>query len=155
MGFVDDCIMSKPEGNVKIDISALIIYLSERVPDPQPIVRLWGNLIASRGNISAVVGLAKSRKTFLTCAVASGFLADSEFMGFDTPATGRILYIDTEQARAHVHKIARRLARKLLRLACKCRTAAEIDRSDPELLEKLAESERHIREVWAEGEKEG
>lgn len=50
---------------------------------------------------------------------------------------------------------ARRLARKLLRLASKCRTAAEVDRSDPELQEKLAESERHIREVWAEGEKEG
>lgn len=48
---------------------------------------------------------------------------------------------------------ARQLARKLLRLASKCRTAAEIDRSDPELLEKLAESERHIREVWAEAEK--
>lgn len=113
MGFVDDCIMSKPEGNVKIDISALIIDLSERVPDPQPIVRLWGNLIASRGNISAVVGLAKSRKTFLTCAVASGFLADSEFMGFDAPAVGKIVYIDTEQARAHVHKIARRILRSI------------------------------------------
>lgn len=49
---------------------------------------------------------------------------------------------------------ARQLARKLLRLAGECRTAAEIDRSDPELLEKLAESERHIREVWAEVEKE-
>ena len=113
MGFVDDCIMSKLEGNVKIDISALIIDLSERVPDPQPIVRLWGNLIASRGNISAVVGLAKSRKTFLTCAVASGYLSDAEFLGFDTPATGRVLYIDTEQSRPHVHKIARRILRSI------------------------------------------
>ena len=60
MGFVDDCIMSKPEQSAKIDISALIIDLSERVPDPQPIVRIRGNLIASRGNVSAVVGLAKS-----------------------------------------------------------------------------------------------
>lgn len=113
MGFVDECIMSKPEGSAKIDVSALIIDLSERVPDPQPIVRLWSNLIASRGNISAVVGLAKSRKTFLTCAVASGFLSDSEFMGFDVPAVGKIVYIDTEQARAHVHKIARRILRSI------------------------------------------
>lgn len=113
MGFVDDCIMSKPEQSVKIDISALIIDLSERVPDPQPIMRIWGNLIASRGNVSAVVGLAKSRKTFLTCAVASGFLSDSEFMGFDTPATGKVVYIDTEQSKAHVHKIARRILRSI------------------------------------------
>ncbi len=105
--------MSKPEQSAKIDISALIIDLSERVPDPQPIVRIRGNLIASRGNVSAVVGLAKSRKTFLTCAVASGFLSDSEFMGFDTPATGKVVYIDTEQSKAHVHKIARRILRSI------------------------------------------
>lgn len=113
MGFVDDCIMSKPEQSAKIDILALIIDLSERVPDPQPIVRIWGNLIASRGNISAVVGLAKSRKTFLTAAVASGFLSSSDFLGFDTPTTGKVVYIDTEQSRAHVHKVARRILRSI------------------------------------------
>lgn len=113
MGFVDSMIMAKPEESTKLDISTLIINLSERVPDPQPIIRLWGNLIASRGNVSAVVGLAKSRKTFLTCAVASGFLSDSEFLCFDTPAMGKVVYIDTEQSRAHVHKIARRILRSI------------------------------------------
>lgn len=49
---------------------------------------------------------------------------------------------------------ARQLAHKLLRIAGKCRTAAQVDRSDPELLEKLTRSERHIREVWAQTEKE-
>lgn len=113
MGFVDECIMSKSKGSIKIDVSTLIIDLSEQIPDPQPIVRLWGNLIASRSNVSAVVGLAKSRKTFLTCAVASGFLSDSEFLCFDTPAMGKVVYIDTEQSRAHVHKIARRILRSI------------------------------------------
>lgn len=112
MGFVDDVIMDEP-GSSKIDISALVIDLSEQLPDPQPIVRIWGNLIASRGNVSTVVGLAKSRKTFLTAAVASGFLSSSDFLGFDTPATGKVVYIDTEQARAHVHKVARRILRSI------------------------------------------
>ena len=112
MGFVDDVIMSEP-GSSKIDISGLIIDLSEQLPDPQPIVRIWGNLIASRGNVSTVVGLAKSRKTFLTAAIASGFLSSSDFLGFDTPATGKVVYIDTEQARAHVHKVARRILRSI------------------------------------------
>ena len=78
MGFVDDVIMTKPEPS-KIDVSSFIIDLSEQVPDPQPIVRIWGNLIASRGNISTVVGLAKSRKTFLTrcCGLGIPF-----FIGF-------------------------------------------------------------------------
>ena len=112
MGFVDDVIMGEP-GSSKIDISALVIDLSEQLPDPQPIVRIWGNLIASRGNVPTVVGLAKSRKTFLTAAVASGFLSSSDFLGFDTPATGKVVYIDTEQARAHVHKVARRILRSI------------------------------------------
>ena len=112
MGFVDDVIMGEP-GSSKIDISALVIDLSEQLPDPQPIVRIWGILIASRGNVSTVVGLAKSRKTFLTAAVASGFLSSSDFLGFDTPATGKVVYIDTEQARAHVHKVARRILRSI------------------------------------------
>ena len=112
MGFVDDVIMGEP-GSSKIDISALVIDLSEQLPDPQPIVRIWGNLIASRGNVSTVVGLAKSRKTFLTAAVASGFLSSSDFLGFDTPATGKVAYIDTEQAPAHVHKVARRILRSI------------------------------------------
>lgn len=112
MGFVDEVIMNKPESS-KIDVSSYIINLSKQVPDPQPIVRIWGNLIASRGNISTVVGLAKSRKTFLTAAIASGYLSESEYLGFDTPATGKVVYIDTEQAKAHVHKIARRILRSI------------------------------------------
>ena len=104
--------MNRPESS-KIDISALIIDLSEQLPDPQPIVRIWGNLIASRGNVSTVVGLAKSRKTFLTAAVASGFLSSSDFLGFDTPATGKVVYVDTEQALTHVHKVARRILRSI------------------------------------------
>lgn len=112
MGFVDDVIMDD-QGSSKIDISALVIDLSEQLPDPQPIVRIWGNLIASRGNVSTVVGLAKSRKTFLTAAIASGFLSSSDFLGFDTPATGKVVYIDTEQAPAHVHKVARRILRSI------------------------------------------
>ena len=112
MGFVDDVIMGEP-GSAKIDISALLNDLSEKLPDPEPIVRICVNLIASRGNVSTVVGLAKSRKTFLTAAVASGFLSSSDFLGFDTPATGKVVYIDTEQARAHVHKVARRILRSI------------------------------------------
>lgn len=76
-------------------------------------MRIWGNLIASRGNVSTVVGLAKSRKTFLTAAIASGYLSETEYLGFDTPATGKVVYIDTEQARAHVHKVARRILRSI------------------------------------------
>ena len=112
MGFVDEVIMNKPEPS-KIDVSSFIIDLAEQVPDPQPIVRIWGNLLASRGNISTVVGLAKSRKTFLTAAIASGYLSESEFLGFDTPATGKVVYIDTEQSKAHVHKVARRILRSI------------------------------------------
>ena len=55
MGFVDDVIMSKPTQGAKFDLSSLIIDLSEQHPDPQPIVRNWGNLKSYRGNVSTGV----------------------------------------------------------------------------------------------------
>lgn len=113
MSFVDEYIMDQPDKGVSFNVSSLLIDLSVPIPDPQPIVLIWGNLAMSRGNISSVVGLAKSRKTFLTAAITSGFLSNSDFLGFDTPATGKVLFVDTEQSRSHVGKVARRILRSI------------------------------------------
>lgn len=49
---------------------------------------------------------------------------------------------------------ARQLARKLLRMADKCRTAGEVDRDDPELLQSCSICEAQIRRGWKEAERE-
>lgn len=56
------------------------------------------------------------------------------------------LYLTPQQARS--------LARKLLNHASKCRKADEVDTSDPKLIEALSNSERQMRAIWAEEEKE-
>lgn len=43
---------------------------------------------------------------------------------------------------------ARAFARKLLTLASKCRTADEVDRDDPELIETCASSQRQLQKAW-------
>lgn len=83
------------------------IDLAQSVAEPVPIVSMEGMTVCSEGNLSAVVGEAKSKKTFLCSALVGGLLSAAGYMGFD-PREKRVLWIDTEQAAAHVHRVIRR-----------------------------------------------
>ncbi|MCD7795238.1 MAG: AAA family ATPase, partial [Alistipes sp.] len=91
-------------------LSGVGIYevdLSERLDEPVPVATLDGQLLCSEGNLSAIVGEAKSKKTFLCSALVGGLLSGGGFMGFD-PQPVRVLWIDTEQSESHVHRVVRR-----------------------------------------------
>lgn len=83
------------------------IDLSERLEEPVPVVTLDSMTVCSEGNLSAVVGEAKSKKTFLCSALVGGLLSAAGYMGFG-PADKRVLWIDTEQSEAHIHRVIRR-----------------------------------------------
>ena len=83
------------------------VDLSEQLSEPVPVVTLDGQVVCSEGNLSAVVGEAKSKKTFLCSALVGGLLSQSGCMGFDA-LPGEVLWIDTEQSEAHVHRVIRR-----------------------------------------------
>lgn len=83
------------------------VDLSEQLDEPVPVVTLDGQVVCSEGNLSAVVGEAKSKKTFLCSAVVGGVLSQGGTMGFD-PQRVRVLWIDTEQSESHVHRVIRR-----------------------------------------------
>lgn len=83
------------------------VDLSERLAEPVSVVTLDAQILCSEGNISAIVGEAKSKKTFLCSALVGGLLSDGGYMGFDA-RPGVVLWIDTEQAEAHVHGVIRR-----------------------------------------------
>lgn len=83
------------------------IDLAQAVAEPVPVVSVEGMTVCSEGNLSAVVGEAKSKKTFLCSALVGGVLSAAGYMGFD-PREKRVLWIDTEQSAAHVHRVARR-----------------------------------------------
>lgn len=83
------------------------IDLSERLEEPVPVVKLDSMTVCSEGNLSAVVGEAKSKKTFFCSALVGGLLSVAGYMGFD-PGDRRVLWIDTEQSESHVHRVIRR-----------------------------------------------
>lgn len=93
-------------------LSEYEITLAGDLPEPRPIIaRTGGAIVGSEGNISAVVGEAKSRKSFLCTAIVGDLLNMSRT--FANGFRGRVvrtLWIDTEQSELHVRKLARRIS---------------------------------------------
>lgn len=92
------------------DFSPYVMDLSRAIAMPVPVVQWHGLTVGSEGNISTVVGQAKSKKTFLCSAIAAGMLSAEGYLGF-RPQPGRLLWIDTEQAQAHVQRVMTRVHR--------------------------------------------
>lgn len=76
------------------------------------------SVIGTLGNISTIIGKAKSRKTYFVSLLAGLFLRNGEPLATapqlraTLPADKRqILYIDTEQGRFHALKVLRRIVR--------------------------------------------
>lgn len=87
-----------------------LVDIHRRIPDPIPVISRYGSIIASEGNISAVVGAAKSKKTFLCTALVGALLRRSEgsMLGI-TPKNIRVLWVDTEQSINHVQRVISRI----------------------------------------------
>ena len=88
-----------------------LIDVMADIPDPVPILSRYGAIIASEGNISAVVGAAKSKKTFLCTALVGAMLnSNSDATPFGiTPRQLSVLWVDTEQSQTHVQRVAKRI----------------------------------------------
>lgn len=70
-------------------------------------------IVGTYGNFSAVIGKAKSRKTFLISLIASSFITLKLLMG-KIKATAnqpknKILLFDTEQSKFHLQKVVKRI----------------------------------------------
>ena len=106
----------KPIADIPSDIEDAIkssrLDLSQNIPDPQMLVSKGDLPVCTRGNFSFVIGQPGSRKSFLCSGISGAFMSESGCMGLDNPnGTGKLLWIDTEQAAGHVAKIGRRLHR--------------------------------------------
>ena len=87
-----------------------LLDLTKPAPIIKPIIEQNGMMLASLGNISAVVGAAKSKKTFLCTALVGGLLAEKGDFGI-TPRLAKVLWVDTEQSMLHVRKVTERIHR--------------------------------------------
>lgn len=91
-------------------IEPYILRADHRLPPLRPVVKRGDALICSEGNISAVVGEAKSKKTFLCTAIVGSMLElqGSQQFGIERKFC-RVLWIDTEQSREHIQKVLFRI----------------------------------------------
>ena len=85
-----------------------LVDLTRPLPPLRPIIEHNGMMIASLGNISAVVGAAKSKKTFLCSALVGGLLAERGDFGI-TPRLAKVLWVDTEQSALHARRVVERI----------------------------------------------
>ena len=89
----------------EIDYDKFLIDLSEDLPEPLPLLSIGDKTLFTAGNLSAIVGAAKSRKSFLCGLLMSKFLSENE--------TGTVVYFDTEQSLHYVLKAGRRVHKLL------------------------------------------
>ena len=80
------------------------------LPEVKPVVSLDDAVLCSEGNISAVVGEAKSKKTFLCTAIVGSLITANNDSRFGIKRNFcRVLWIDTEQSLEHIQKVLFRL----------------------------------------------
>ena len=87
-----------------------LISVNDNIPPLVPVIRRNGVLICSEGNISAVVGEAKSKKTFLCTALVGSMLdvCRQKLFGIEFRKCN-VLWVDTEQSREHIQKVLFRI----------------------------------------------
>ena len=96
-------------------LSSFMVDMSKEMPEVQPLISINGCCVCSRGNISAICGEAKSKKTFLTSALVASAMAIpikslNNFKNVDKDMNIRVLWVDTEQGEMHVRKVVERIS---------------------------------------------
>ena len=94
----------------EIDWKSYRLRITDTIPEDDPLIQREGKTVLSRGNIMAVIGKAKSFKSFLCSGMAASIEDDCLGFHFDDSAK-RVLLVDTEQGKSHVHKVQKRIYR--------------------------------------------
>lgn len=92
------------------EIEPYLIRTTDNLPPLIPVLTRHKRLLCSEGNISAVVGEAKSKKTFLCTAMVGSMLDMGQrgLFGIDHNWC-KVLWVDTEQSPAHIQKVMFRI----------------------------------------------
>ncbi len=90
------------------------IDITKPFVEAEPMIAIDGSCLCLAGNISAIVGEAKSKKTFLTTALVASAIAyrfknSQAFKNISNNVTLNVLWLDTEQSEGHVRKVIDRI----------------------------------------------
>ena len=97
-------------------IAPYVVDMSRELPDIEPLISINDSCVCSRGNISAICGEAKSRKTFLCSALVASAMAMpapilNNFKNVAKNVFLNVLWIDTEQGEQHVRRVIKRITK--------------------------------------------
>jgi len=97
------------------------IDYTKKLPPPEVVLKVNGEIFGTLGNFSLVIGKAKSKKTFLmslAMGAAIGFAKKTTLFGgahtiegMLPPDKSRVVFVDTEQGEYHVIQVAQRVTR--------------------------------------------
>jgi hypothetical protein len=105
-----EAIRKQERDEARQNIEPFHITAHDNIPRLIPVVKRNDVIICSEGNISAVVGEAKSKKTFLCTAMVGSLLDNKQRQQFGIqPNRCKVLWIDTEQSPAHIQKLLFRI----------------------------------------------
>ena len=96
-------------------IKPYLIDMDKALPEEQPLISIDGSCVCSRGNISAICGEAKSKKTFLASALVASAIAIpydglDNFKNVAKNMNINVLWVDTEQGERHVRRVVDRIS---------------------------------------------
>ena len=97
-----------------IDISECRVTLSDDIPKAPTAISYKNVAVGTLGNISCLIGKAKSRKTFALTIMTSALAKDGFMYGYMSELPfdkKKILYFDTEQSKYHVQLVLNRIYR--------------------------------------------
>lgn len=100
----------REKAEMLLECESYAVDLTKEYIEPIPVIELDGTVIASEGNLSAIVGEAKSKKTFLCSAIVGDLIRAKRDRRFGiTKRLCQVLWVDTEQSELHARKVARRV----------------------------------------------
>jgi hypothetical protein len=99
---------------VEEKLQPYIVDMTKELPEQQPLISIDDCCVCSRGNISAICGEAKSKKTFLASALVASAMAVpysklDNFKNVSKDTNINVLWVDTEQGERHVRRVIERI----------------------------------------------
>ncbi len=88
-------------------------YADEDYPEPDMLLKLNGVGTIPIGDITAISGKAKSGKSYCTSTFVASVLGCKDFGLIPTKEHPKVIYFDTEQSKANIARIQRRVHRLL------------------------------------------
>jgi hypothetical protein len=93
---------------------AAVVDANDKYQEAPEVIYLNGVAICTLGNFSASIGKAKSKKTFNVSALVASAISGKRVLSYETDfpeGRDRVLYIDTEQSKAHCQRVLNRILR--------------------------------------------